>query len=83
MAEETQQKSGKQQNTSRKDQNSLVKIIEKKPNIMIEGYGEEKVMLVTPATISSSEEIAAEAPFDVLTDKLTLDDIHNFTYEGW
>ena len=81
MAEETQ-KSGKQQNTSRQDQNSLVKIIEKKPNIMIKGHGEEKVMLVTPATISSSGEIA-EVPFDVLTDKLTLDDIHNFTYEGW
>ena len=50
---------------------------------MIVGHGEEKVMLVTPSTISSSGEIAAEAPFDVLTDKLTLDDIHNFTYEGW
>ena len=75
--------SGKQQNTTQPDQNNLVKIIEKKPNIMIEGHGEEKVMLVTPATISSSGEIAAEAPFDVLTDKLTLDDIHNFTYEGW
>ena len=75
--------SGKQQNTTQPDQNNLVKIIEKEPNIMIEGHGEEKVMLVTPATISSSGEIAAEAPFDVLTDKLTLDDIHNFTYEGW
>ena len=80
MAEETL--SGKHQNTTRPDF-SLVKIIEKKPNIIIEGDGEEKVMLVTPVTpLSSSPVTPAEAPFDVLTDKLTLDDIHNFTYEG-
>ena len=79
MVEKTQ--SGKHQNTTRPD-NGFLKIIEKKPNIIIEGHGDEKVMLVTPMTISA-EEIAEEAPFDVLTDKLTLDDIHNFTYEGW
>ena len=80
MVEKTQS-SGKHQNTTRPD-NGFLKIIEKKPNIIIEGHGEEKVMLVTPMTISA-EEIAEDVPFDVLTDKLTLDDIHNFTYEGW
>ncbi len=79
MVEETQ--SGKHQDTTPPD-NNFLKIIEKKPNIVVEGHGEEKVMLVTPMTISA-EDIAAEVPFDVLTDKLTLDDIHNFTYEGW
>ena len=73
-------KSGKHQNTTQPSSGSSVNIIEHKPSVIIEDQGGERVMLVTPMSISSNE---MDAPFDVLTDKLTLEDIHNFTYEGW
>ena len=49
--------------------------------------GEDKVMLVTPSyqllVNNSSSNSNSNNSYEVLTDQLTLHDIHNFTYEGF
>ena len=51
--------------------------------------GEDKVMLVTPSyqllvnNNSSNSNNNSNNSYEVLTDQLTLHDIHNFTYEGF